>query len=541
MGKTHRSILVFTGLLSLAPLLVFLSKFPLSPRRDWDYFNSLSLIIGDSLNKGELPLLDPWICGGIDILANPQNWIYSPFALFSLFFSPFLSNTLSLLVCAVLGFLGMFKLTEDNDDVLNRSLLATLFCLSPFFFLHFAEGHIPYRTFYFLPWILYFIRKLSLKNLWLTNLCLAFMFLDGGIYPFYFSLILICINLEWTKFFQLVRSKESFPIVVLMTVSFVLLIFAKALPVLWIHENRIPQHETVTYSLSNVVQALYDYRQSNFLSMPGQRYSFHEYGHYLGIGLSILFLLSLKNSGKNLKILFQLGLFTWIAFGIGGELNPWLLIKKIPFIKHLHVQSRFLIMLFLMMLLLINKWQGWKKAKTVLLILAVMELMFVGIYITIHSFQYSIDSRSIKMSTYNNPQSSYAKHITKPEIYSSEGRLSFQCYEPANPNLLLKQSDLFSITGLTALMSGNTMTIFDPQKRSTPYLMNYNWNGGWKCDGCEASKKQGLIEISPSGKSTEIKLTYEPVHYKFSIILLLLGLALFTYTLVKIRKTSKQT
>ena len=68
-------------LISISPLLYYFFKLPLTPARDWNYFNSLGLLIGEGVKNLRLPLLDPWVCGGLDILSNPQSWVYSPFVI----------------------------------------------------------------------------------------------------------------------------------------------------------------------------------------------------------------------------------------------------------------------------------------------------------------------------------------------------------------------------------------------------------------------------------------------------------------------------
>src|SRR5262245_36627079 len=77
-----------------------------SPGFDWNYFDSLALLVRSTvLHYGTWPMHDPWMCGGLDVLANPQSRVFSPFLLTDLLLSPHIANLVSLWVCGVVGWL----------------------------------------------------------------------------------------------------------------------------------------------------------------------------------------------------------------------------------------------------------------------------------------------------------------------------------------------------------------------------------------------------------------------------------------------------
>lgn len=512
-------------LLSLIPFVVYLNEYPYSPQRDWNYFNSLALITKSYLTRFELPLLDPWICGGIDTLANPQNWVYSPLVLLYFIFSPYIANLISIFICAVLGYFGMWKLCENEESKFNRTLLAVIFTLSPFFFLHFVEGHLVYRTFYLLPWVLHYSRKLiSPKEGWILCAILSFMFLDGGLYPFYFSLILILINLPYKVLGEIAKQKEKYFVWFLILAGGVFLLMAKAAPVLSVHYSRVPEHEITQYSLRNIFEALFSIRQSNYFSLEGMQYLGHEYYHYMGVSIVLLLIMGLRQFKTNKFLLIQITVFLWIALGIGGVFNPWSVIKAIPLINHIHVQSRFLVVVFLLLLYFISQIKIPSRWKSVLLVLAVGEFLYSGIYINQSGFQEKLNSQDLMITEIYKNQQTYQLYIAKPLVYQSGG-LSLSCYEPAKNNIKAS-SQLFLNGGrdLAADFDFNKIRIHSQETINERILFNFGWNGGWDCENCDVYENSGIIEIKPTKRTNEIMLEYNPYHRQFSLLFFVLGI-----------------
>jgi hypothetical protein len=525
MNRMKKNLWVLGLLLSLLPYGIYLSKFPLSPMRDWGYFNSLSLMVHDYLMIGQWPSLDPWVCGGIDLMANPQNWIFSPLVLLNLIPNPLIANVFSLLICAVFGFWGMLKLTEGVKEKLDRILLCALFNLSPFFFLHFGEGHIPYRTFYLLPFVLFFVQKLrSLRELWWLTLILSIMFLDGGLYPFYFSLLLIAFNVDYRILKGLLLDRKLTKNWILLLGSFLFLLASKVIPVLSVHLKREPLGEVTHYDWESFVRAFYNIFQTNYNHFENMSYGAHEYSHYLGGSLTLLFVWGLWFAKAHRRLVVQLFIFIWMALGIGGIFNPWSMIKLIPFANHMHVQSRFLIIVFLLILVLIQKAVPRSRIKTALLAIGCAELLFCAFYINTKAFTEYADSKMMKVTPIDSKTANYEEFIMKPDVYRS-GKLSFSCYEPARPKNL-RTLNLFvgaGVENLRATFDHTELRITSSAPMPEKFLVNMNWNGGWNCEGCESSQSEGVIEVRPKPTVKEILLRYHPYNRSFAIMSCLLG------------------
>lgn len=530
--KNNLKFSIFLVFTSIVPYLTLLYLFPLSPGHDWNYFNSLALVVKSYFLQGQLPLIDPWGCGGVDIFANPQSWIYSPFILLTFVISPYLSNLVSLIICAMVGFFGAYKLFEKSDQsLLNKILLTSLFVICPFFSLHFTEGHITFRTFYFLPWIFYFCnlsRGISQVR-WLFAI-LAFMILDGGIYPFFYSLFIILFNFNYSLYFKKIYNKKNFLYFLATLISFIFIIGAKALPIIRLHENRMPEDELPIYSFSDIIDAFYNIFQININGLSGVILKYHEYALYIGFGLSCAFIFSIREQFKNKKYiyLFQFCFFAWMALGIGGAINPWTFVKLVPFLQQMHVQTRLLIIVYLLLLLIIAKLKP-NKTKTFLLVIAFLEISFFNFntykkYMTDQPYQLNSSIGSL------NNISSYDSYIPKPELYFKNS-LSYNCYEPAR-NKIIKDKNLFLNTTNDTILADfnfNQIKLHSSSNMEGTFLMNFNWGDGWSSDGVVLSESKGVIRITPDEPTAAILLNYTPLYLRYSLFFYFSGVFLLSF------------
>src|SRR5690606_31091500 len=129
---------------------------------------------------------NPYVLGGLDMLANPQSKVFSPLSIFDLLFTAPYANLLSLVALSILGGYGMFKLLHHLKISEVTTLLITfIYMHGSWFSLHFSEGHIIFGSFQLMGWVLFFTLNIyeARFKIYLAAL-LAFMILDGGMYAF---------------------------------------------------------------------------------------------------------------------------------------------------------------------------------------------------------------------------------------------------------------------------------------------------------------------------------------------------------------------
>ncbi len=431
------------SIINFLPFFIFFNKIP---QEDWGYFNGLSYIINQSIFEYKtLPIYDPYVCGGLDILANPQSYLFSPLILFNFLFNPYLSNLFSVIFCAILGGFSMIKLLDYFKIEQKLQLLGALvFLSSNWFGLHYLEGHIVFRSMQLIPLAIYLVFCLE-KHLiyWIYfSLLMAFFLLDGAIYCFNFTFffLLIAILLKKPSLNALfVIFKQNFRSVFLILLAFLFLIIPKIIPVLLLHINHAAELHFYSYGWYDMFLAffypfnlLHDLR---IFDEFGKNLRMHEYVCYLGYFSIFVMIFARKTIflPENKKIWAFLLIFLWIGTGFGLIFNPWTIYILTPFLNNSHVQSRFLIFFYIFFVILMIKGISKLKNRNFWMILILLELTSVRLYPQFIRFI------SIEENSYQDDIIRFKKHnitktvdyIKKPQIYFSDNLASKYCYEKA--------------------------------------------------------------------------------------------------------------
>ncbi len=355
----------------LATLSAFVAHFVFWDRaleHDWVYFDNLSGIVRSNvLSHGVFPLHNPWQCGGLDLLANPQTRIFSPLFLLDLLFIPPHANALSLMVWGFFGFLGMFAfaktLLRDRAPDWVCLVLSFLWIHAGWFGLHYAEGHIAYGAFQVLPLGLALFLSLEQRRC-RYGFCVltALMILDGGVYSAIYlgfgCVSLIASGLKPLRDFRAVlrdRWHSLFAVAL-----FLLLVSLKVIPLTTLYGQREPERHFETHGLNILLRAFFHPNPSaGWKPSAEARFGFHEYGCYLGaiaIGLCGWYLIRFRKLSSRLGLrLFIVALFWfWGAYGWLDPVTPWRVIKSVPVIQSINAQPRLSILSVLFLLPLVG-------------------------------------------------------------------------------------------------------------------------------------------------------------------------------------------
>ncbi len=308
------------------------------------------------VDYGELPLWNPWACGGTPLIANPQARFLSPFFLLHLLFGPVVGLHLEIVLhLAILVGGGWFLARELGVQPIGRAAVALVFLGTSALYLHLAMGHTWALSYAYLPWILAFVwRAVRTSTLWpamIAAALLALVILEGGIYPAPQAGLLVgvtCIALA-------IHGRRLFPLAVAAVtgIGAAALAAPKLLPTLQLMWQ-FPRATLATESTSP--RLLFDalFAHDQFLARPvppqahGLTWGFHEYGAYLGPAAAILVVVALVLARRRaLGFALLGGLFLLLAcgrVGLGGlSINPWGALHSLPVFSSQHVPSRFLI------------------------------------------------------------------------------------------------------------------------------------------------------------------------------------------------------
>ncbi len=139
------------------------------------------------LQFGQLPLWDPYYCGGMDGLGTPQSRFASPTFLLTLLFGTLRAEPLMVFLFLLLGLEGAYRYARSRGAThLGAALSAPVFGLSGFFAVSPALGWVHFMGFELVPWIAWGLRRAmrgSPLGLGVSAFGLATMVGFGGTYP----------------------------------------------------------------------------------------------------------------------------------------------------------------------------------------------------------------------------------------------------------------------------------------------------------------------------------------------------------------------
>ena len=213
-----------------------------APGADRDYFTETAWAASYTVNHfGQLPFWDPYKCGGVPLLADPQSRIFTPFFLLHLAFGSIIAIKLELTIHLAIAWAGGYVLGR----LLGLSYLAAAVCASVFpssswVYLHFAAAHVTFVPALYLPWVLSMwmlsADRRQLLPAALGGLLLALMYTEGGFYVLSFAAPLFATVALVTA----AQRRQVWPVLALPLMGVFALGFAsiKLLPTLALHISR---------------------------------------------------------------------------------------------------------------------------------------------------------------------------------------------------------------------------------------------------------------------------------------------------------------
>jgi hypothetical protein len=552
-------ILAISGVSSFIYPLIKLNESTIV--HDWGFFNGISHVTRSAfIYYKTIPIHNPWILGGVDYFANPQTRIFSPMVLFDLAFPAPTANLFSLIALGIIGIFGFYKLMLflkiDNTSALISGII---FIHGSWFSLHYSEGHIIYGSFQLMGWALYFILRLQEENFKTYYALLnAFYLLDGAIYAFIFTnlLLVICLLLQLhhlsTKGF--INSLFSqWKTVLVSFFLFISLSSAKLIPFLMMHASRVPILEFVTLDLKLIVTAFFNPFQhlNKEIQIQDFPFRFHEVGAYIGIlgTVLVLYFFLAKKINRNIFKLLLLGLFFfWIGSGWLADFNPWRLFHKIPILNNAHVQTRFLFFTWFVFVILLSFSLNYIKEKVnrsflnTLYFLLIAEAVFVSTYPFYKGFTFE---DIYCTNVFDEPIKNHTILITENQAseawgyeflhYFKNNRGAKFATEPATvkgdirsvvDDNYLGEIYLTDGSGKTKLISytpGKVKFAFQLDTISEIQL-NTNFLLGWKTfSSAELYEKNGLLTVRPKALNGIVEAFYRPNYLKVIIPLYFSG------------------
>jgi hypothetical protein len=331
-------------------------------RSDWDiHLFWLEAPVITIKEYGQLPLWNPWDGGGMVLHQHHEVHFLTPFTfLYFLFPSPH-AIKISILLHYVIALTGMYILGRKIFGINNFLLIlipSSIFVFNSLLSLHIAEGHTWILPVAYIPYVYFFFEKYvsgkSKINLILCSLFICIMIFEGGTYPV--PLMILSLIIYSLSMFVLRINRDYFPALIEVGLFTILLSAIKTIPLLdymWEHQRLISTTEIIPlnalFSIFLMRNQILGVGRSGF---EGQKYLWHEYGCYIGIGLLIFILIAMitnirfmKNNRYGIPWFICFAMLSLLFLGDFHRFAPYTMLKTFPLFSSTRVTGRFLIMM----------------------------------------------------------------------------------------------------------------------------------------------------------------------------------------------------
>ncbi|MGO9606902.1 MAG: hypothetical protein ACLQAT_26515 [Candidatus Binataceae bacterium] len=333
------------GWINLPPDFAHLARFPVNG--DWDMFTLLRWVPYYTVaHFHQLPFWNPYKCGGMGMLGNPESAIISPFFLPYLIFGPYVGLYLEIFLHLAIAFAGGYTLAR----VMGLTRVAAVVCAAAFpasswLYLHLSVGHLNFLPAAYLPWVnALFILAVERKSMLIAamgGLVCALTFTEGN-YTFLYAGIIVAIL---AVFFSISKFSPR-PFLIGTTLG----IFAIAFAAMKI----IPAWEMLAVNPRPTFGPEYDdfrmmmvyifSRNQDLYRVGASVFLFAEYGAYLSPAFAALAIAGV--AGARLKAIPWLAgavVFFLLAEGDSGPHSALMALRHLPMSHQIDLPARFII------------------------------------------------------------------------------------------------------------------------------------------------------------------------------------------------------
>lgn len=315
--------------------------------QDWDQHLLLRGVpYRTILEYRQIPLWNPYQCGGNVLLANPQSGFLSPLFLLELIFGVIIGVKIEIWLHLLIGMLGMYLIATRLYRLTPIAALfpPVIYMCSGMYAFHLAAGHTTFMAFAYFPYVYYFLVKgfSALRYAIICGVVLALIIFEGGTYAITHAALFATLISVLTAIRK--RTPRPLGVLTLAALTGILLSACKLLPILEMLQHYPRQMTSVDFlTLRIVLLALFLPDQGLTLNTAGLIWGWWEYASYIGV---FAFLLGLLGALIHLRKIWPLVLSGLFFFGLSwgnlGSYSLWNLLHRLPVFRAQHVPSRFL-------------------------------------------------------------------------------------------------------------------------------------------------------------------------------------------------------
>ena len=534
------------------------------------------------LRHGQIPLWNPYYCGGNILMAHPHSQFVSPFFLFALFFGTSIGLRIALVGHLLLGVWGMNRLGKLFQMSFSARVYCALsFSFTGFFAWHIVGGHFWALGFHLLP-LLYeaYLRALGPtaglpkspnQTAWIFwgGTLLAWMVFHAGMYSVPFTVLALGADALLRTGASQGRQRWR-PIYI--SVSIGVLGFLLAGPKSFPLVDFLSDHHR-TFNFKDDALVFEDLKRMFFGRSLEWKWDkaegrllykwWGEYANDIGYPLIPLALVGfLGRFRKNWISLCICLLFFWAMLGEHSDWGLYALLRRLPVYKGLHVPSRFTIMVTFFLVLSagfgLEILRGWLernlgKRAALIAIWAVILVSFGEPYAhhtRVNVLNAHVRDNPVAPSPVFHQKEGSAKWMYRYAIQNSG---SLQCYELAQlprarglrtgnkPEAYPEQQIMGEVTNTR--WSPNLLEIEVMGWAPTRVLINQNFHKGWKVnEPNQLVNHQGQLAVDVPPGPHHVSLRYLPSPFLWGSMassgLLLVFLTHLTFVFLRKRRVA---
>jgi len=330
-----------------APMLAHLSA--IGNIRDWDWQMHMQWVPFYTVTHfHQLPLWNPYECGGVPMLANPQSRFLTPFFLLHLLFGPVIGFQLEITLHFAIAWAGGYVLARvQGISPLASALCGSIYTGSSWLPLHLAVGHAVFLTSAYLPWIIACLWRGFHEHQFLpaavAALLVALTLGEGGVYPVLQAFVVAALLAIIISMIEL----SYWPILVAIAFGAFSAGFAafKLLPNYEMMSVYPRPGDFFDYTpLRMIFGFLFSRVQIIGPDVIGGQWEIWEYSAYIGPLAAALAVVGIaKATRASLPWLIAGVVFITLATGDSASYSPWSLLHQLPIFSSSRVAPRFLI------------------------------------------------------------------------------------------------------------------------------------------------------------------------------------------------------
>jgi hypothetical protein len=355
------------GLVALGALLFTIAfTYPILLRLSyigivWDWSEKLShawAAVTSIKTFHQIPLWDPYSCGGMPLLANPLFPGLTPWFSLELLFGPVVGVNLQIPIHLAIAWAGGYVLARClGMGAVGGLTCASVFAASSWFSIQVVTGHFEMMATAYLPWIIACfwesVERRQLGFCLIAALLVAIAFGEGGIY----ICARVALLIPLLALYLAVSRRDVWPIEIVGVFALAAFGFCaiKLLPsaqLIRLHPRFI--YEPEYNPVSTLLYAIFTRNQywDHPSPPPG---GFYEFGAYFGPIAAVLAIIGIAGSWRR-SIPWLLCAAMLFSFAIGSPRPwfPWALLRHLPVYSSMRIPSISLQTGFILMMAMVS-------------------------------------------------------------------------------------------------------------------------------------------------------------------------------------------